>query len=88
MTCRSILAIGFVILALTGVSASDQWPQFRGPDAGAISDDPALPGTWSATENVVDTKRSRSRLSRACAAKVDTFVHIWAVQARLEEFLK
>ena len=47
-----------VILAvwtLTGVADADagQWTQFRGPDAGAIADDPNLPDTWSETENVV-----------------------------------
>ena len=32
-----------------------QWPLFRGPDAGAVADDPRLPETWSETENVVWT---------------------------------
>jgi hypothetical protein len=40
------------LLALTGVSASDQWPLFRGTQAGTIADDPALPDTWSETQNV------------------------------------
>ena len=35
------------------VAASDDWPQFRGPEGTAVvADDPALPETWSATENV------------------------------------
>jgi hypothetical protein len=34
-------------------SAADQWPQFRGSYAGVAPDDPALPDTWSATQNVV-----------------------------------
>ena len=29
-----------------------EWPQFRGRTAGAAPDDPALPETWSRTENV------------------------------------
>ena len=34
-------------------AASDNWPQFRGPDGtGVVADDPALPETWSATDNV------------------------------------
>jgi outer membrane protein assembly factor BamB len=41
------------VLAVVGVSAADQWPQFRGPSAGVVSDDPSLPDTWSETENVV-----------------------------------
>ena len=34
-------------------AGDDQWPMFRGPNAGAVADDPALPDAWSATENVV-----------------------------------
>ena len=29
-----------------------EWPQFRGLTAGAVADDPALPDTWSTTDNV------------------------------------
>lgn len=32
--------------------ATDNWPRFRGADAGIAEDDPALPMSWSATENV------------------------------------
>jgi hypothetical protein len=35
------------------VTATDQWPQFRGPLAGVAADDPALPDAWSETDNVV-----------------------------------
>ena len=51
-----IITVGSTLLALLvvpGVSAADQWPQFRGPQAGAVADDPALPDTWSETENIV-----------------------------------
>ncbi len=41
------------LLSLSVVAATDNWPQFRGPDAGVAADDPALPDTWSETENVV-----------------------------------
>jgi len=44
---------GLTLLALTGVSATDQWPQFRGSLAGVVADDPALPDVWSETDNVV-----------------------------------
>ena len=50
------ITVGLTLLALLvmpGVSAADQWPQFRGPQAGAVADDPALPDTWSETENIV-----------------------------------
>jgi outer membrane protein assembly factor BamB len=52
MKRTAIVAAGLVLLALTGISATDQWPKFRGPHAGAIPDDPALPESWSETENV------------------------------------
>ena len=48
-----IVTVGLTLLALTGVSATDQWPQFRGSQAGVADDDSALPDTWSETENVV-----------------------------------
>lgn len=41
-----------VVLASVGLSAADEWPRFRGNSAGVAKDDPALPDTWSATENV------------------------------------
>jgi outer membrane protein assembly factor BamB len=45
-----------LILAAAGLelSAADNWPQFRGPQSnGAVADDPRLPDTWSATNNVL-----------------------------------
>ena len=49
----AMIVAGLLFLTLTGMSATDQWPQFRGPQAGVIPDDPALPDKWSETENVV-----------------------------------
>ena len=49
---RAAIIVGLTLLALAGVSATDQWPQFRGPHAGVVADDPALPETWSETDNV------------------------------------
>ncbi len=51
MTMRTLLLL---VLALTTTAAltADEWPQFRGPSAGVAPDDPALPDTWSATQNV------------------------------------
>ena len=47
-------AVGLMLLTVTGSFAAEvQWPRFRGSDAGAIADDPALPDTWSEKENVV-----------------------------------
>lgn len=47
------LAVGVWFLATGHPRAvEEQWPLFRGPGAGVIADDPALPDTWSETENV------------------------------------
>ena len=43
----------WALLGTVAVLATEQWPQFRGPHAGAIPDDPRLPDTWSETENIV-----------------------------------
>ena len=49
-----LLTVGFVAIAIGAVSAgADDWPRFRGGSAGVAADDPALPDTWSPTENVV-----------------------------------
>jgi outer membrane protein assembly factor BamB len=37
---------------LLPISAQENWPAFRGADARGISENPNLPDTWSATENV------------------------------------
>jgi outer membrane protein assembly factor BamB len=47
------LTAGLGVLMLSAVSGSDRWPQFRGLEAGAVADDPALPDTWSTTQNVM-----------------------------------
>jgi outer membrane protein assembly factor BamB len=49
----AIVASMAIVLSLAVVSANDTWPQFRGADAGVAPDDPALPDTWSETENVL-----------------------------------
>ena len=48
----ALLSVHFVVSSVAS-SADQQWPQFRGPSAGVAADDPALPDTWSPTENVV-----------------------------------
>ena len=50
-----VVGVGLWVLLLSAVRAApadDNWPQFRGPRAGVVADDPALPETWSQTENV------------------------------------
>jgi hypothetical protein len=41
-----------VCLSAAVASAADNWPRFRGLDAGSIHDNPALPERWSETENI------------------------------------
>jgi outer membrane protein assembly factor BamB len=54
MTRAWISSVGAVALAASAiVGAASDWPQFRGPQAGVAANDPALPETWSRTENVV-----------------------------------
>lgn len=48
-------AAAALILTLSSISLlhAENWPQFRGSQAGVAADDPRLPETWSQTENVV-----------------------------------
>jgi len=54
--CIAAVAIVAIVsvLSAAGLSAEDKarWTRFRGPDAGAVPDDPSLPDTWSRTENI------------------------------------
>ncbi len=50
----SCLLAGLTAMAITTTALlADEWPRFRGLSAGVAADDPALPDTWSPTENVV-----------------------------------
>lgn len=42
----------FVCLLTAAALQAENWPQFRGPQAGVAADDARLPEAWSATENV------------------------------------
>ena len=46
------VCVTLLVLRQTGAAESDEWPQFRGLHAGVAADDPALPDTWSQTENI------------------------------------
>jgi len=49
----ALLLFGVSALAACGPSEPlDNWPQFRGPGALPVSENPGLPSTWSTTENV------------------------------------
>lgn len=52
MIRRSLLCAAVATVVLADVSAAQDWPQFRGRDAGVAQDDPRLPDTWSAVDNV------------------------------------
>jgi hypothetical protein len=41
-----------MMLALGSTSAAQRWAQFRGPAAGVIADDPALPDEWGPDQNI------------------------------------
>lgn len=45
------LALTF-LLFITSLHAASNWPQFRGPGARGIAEQPTIPNTWSATKNV------------------------------------
>ena len=51
---QNLLVAALVTLLSTPILAQE-WPQFRGPGALGVADDPRLPDTWSTTENVVWT---------------------------------
>ena len=53
MTRHSLVAGSLVLALMVPVGAGAQWAQFRGSNAGDVGDNPALPDTWSETENVV-----------------------------------
>ena len=50
---QSLALLGLMVVSSAAAPAEAQWTQFRGPNAGDVGDDPALPDTWSETENVV-----------------------------------
>ena len=52
---RAVTVVVGIALFLTGlarVHATDEWPRFRGLQAGVADDDPKLPETWSSTKNI------------------------------------
>jgi outer membrane protein assembly factor BamB len=49
---RRLAALAVLTVSLSTALAADEWPMFRGSAAGVAADDPALPDSWSATENV------------------------------------
>ena len=52
LTARALTILSTALI-LSAHLAADNWPQFRGSRSGVAADDPALPDTWSAADNVV-----------------------------------
>lgn len=52
-TAAHLISAALMLPVVCAAGLNDNWPQFRGPRAGVAEDDPALPDTWSATQNVV-----------------------------------
>src|SRR6266849_9913744 len=52
MRVLSVLLTTLILSLHLVAGAADNWPQFRGSHAGVAADDPALPDTWSSTENI------------------------------------
>jgi len=48
-----IFSVAIAVAFLVPVLAADDWPRFRGLQAGVASDDPNLPDTWGPTTNIV-----------------------------------
>lgn len=52
MMLKLPVALALALVSLVPLAATEQWPRFRGTQAGVVADDPALPDIWSETENV------------------------------------
>src|SRR5215211_1072135 len=46
------LTIAYAVLGMGGIASADNWPSWRGPSASGVSNETALPETWSDTTNV------------------------------------
>jgi outer membrane protein assembly factor BamB len=53
---HQVLIAVLVSVAVSVSLRAQEWPRFRGNEGGVAADDPALPDTWSQTENVVWTR--------------------------------
>src|ERR1700688_2537467 len=50
---KRILLATLLVGALSALPRAENWPQFRGVQAGVAADDPALPDVWGPTQNIV-----------------------------------
>ena len=49
---HSFFSVLLLLCAWAGRVQGENWPQFRGPGARGVAEDPKLPNRWSTTENV------------------------------------
>ncbi len=52
-TTPAAFVIALLVLTAAPATQDANWPPFRGPQATGVADDPSLPDTWSATQNIV-----------------------------------
>src|SRR5499427_7370584 len=52
MIKRLFTSTALIVILTAGVTAQNNWAQFRGPGSLGVAEDPNLPDTWSTTENV------------------------------------
>lgn len=55
VAARRAALVGFCCLAVAGIAAADNWPQWRGPTNDGICTENGLPSQWSESKNVVWT---------------------------------
>lgn len=88
---RSTFSMALLLATATAVFAQDaasHWPQFRGTNAGVVADNPALPMTWSATDNVAWSVAVPGRAWSSPVVWGDLVFVTSAVNTRGEEPLK
>src|SRR5262245_42760644 len=49
---RIVFVVGFILVQSTDAVRGDDWPNFRGPGASAVSHESHAPVEWSATKNI------------------------------------
>jgi outer membrane protein assembly factor BamB len=50
---KRILLVTVIVGIASALPRAENWPQFRGLQAGVATDDPALPDAWGPTQNIV-----------------------------------
>ncbi len=77
---RTATLLAALALSMVTLSARDEWANFRGPSAGAVTDNPQLPDHWSATENIA-WKTDVPGLGWSSPIVWDDFIFVTAVKS-------